>query len=348
MYYLRCAVDKRYATQIRLAEIGETGQHKLSQSSVLCIGGGGLAATVLPLLVAAGVGKITIMDNDEIAESNLNRQTLFLPSEIGLAKVSQLVEKLTRQNPTIQINAIKQNLNTDNALQLIQEHDLVIDCCDDYPTKLLINDTCVSQNKPWVYASVLGWDGQVVLFDNKSAESPCLRCYSMNAPLGNSCTNNGVLGASVAIIGSFQATLAIQALLGKFENANKIRVFDLWALQLQEFTIPIKQNCTHRQNHELSYDDYRIDDYHHLNSNFRLIDIRTLREWEDGHLPHAIHVNIGSLINAPHEYLPANSATLIYCHQQQLSKIAVATLRQQGFNVWWLQGGYQAYKKKQG
>lgn len=343
-------VDKRYAAQIRLPEIGISGQQRLSDARVLCVGAGGLAAAVLPALVAAGVGKITLIDKDAISASNLNRQTLFLPTELGLPKVTQLATRLAAQNPSIAINPIIDNLTLENAYALINNHDLILDCCDDYQTKLLINDTCVNFKKPWIYASVLGWDGQVAMFSNSSLDTPCLRCYSSRIPINSlSCNNSGVLGASVNIVGSFQATLALQTLLQHYENKDKMYIFDLWSLQVQEFIIPYNNNCKHEQLINANYKNYQ---YTPLTTNeldkFHIIDIRTLTEWESGHLPAAQHVNIGSLISNPEQYLVPSKPTLIYCNQQQLSKLAVDNLRPLGFNVWWLSGGYNAYKEKQG
>jgi len=223
-------VDKRYCSQIILPEIGQAGQNKLAAAKVLCVGAGGLATAVVPYLVASGVGQITVCDGDIIEESNLNRQICFTPADIGKNKALTLVDKLAQQNPSVTLIAVANNLTLHNCGELVAQHDLVLDCSDDYSSKLLINDTCRQFNTAWVYASVLGFDGQVILFANRQTrdEVPCLRCYLQHVPITQqSCNISGVLGASVSLVGSYQATLALQALLGNFELALKYYLYNL-------------------------------------------------------------------------------------------------------------------------
>lgn len=342
-------MDNRYATQIRLPEIGISGQQRLAQSNVLCVGAGGLAASVLPYLVASGVGQITVCDADVIEMSNLNRQIWFTPAEIGKNKATTLVAKLRLQNPSITINAIDYNLSDDNCVEIIRHHDLVLDCSDDYTTKLLINDTCRQLNIAWVYASVLGFDGQVILFANcqSNDELACLRCYLQHAPLKQSCSISGVLGASVNLVGSYQATLALQALLGNFELAQQVWVFDLWSLQSQSFKLSYKPNCQHGLN-EINYLAYAISDYsQEILSQYLVVDIRTLREWDEGHLPQSAHIPIGRIVVYPQELFNKEDKILLYCNNQQLSQLAVDNLRKSGYNAWWLKDGYLGYQQYQ-
>lgn len=345
MFYPRCVVDKRYSSQIRLPEIGHKGQEKLRNAKLLCIGAGGLASSVLPYLVAAGVGYITICDADVIEEPNLNRQIYFNLNELGKNKAITLTNKLQLQNPSIMIVGISQNLGLENSLALISSHDLVLDCSDDYETKLLINDSCRKLSKPWVYASVLGFDGQVILFANNenNPNTPCLRCYLHHAPIGQtSCNNSGVLGASVNLIGSYQATLAIQALLANFDNAYRIWVFDLWSLESNYFLL--NSHCSHSVL-DLAYLSYGISLEQLIAKSYLLIDVRTLIEWEDGHIPDAKQISIGSIVSSPDSYFKKDDQVVLYCNKEDLSKLATENLRKLGYQAWWLKEGYLGYIK---
>ncbi len=338
-------MDKRYSSQIKLPELGHIGQEKLANAKLLCIGAGGLASSVLPYLVAAGVGYITICDADVIEESNLNRQIYFNLNELGQNKAITLSSKLQLQNPSITIVSISQNFVLENSLVLTDSHDLVLDCSDDYETKLLINDTCSKLNKPWVYASVLGFDGQVILFANNAdtTHKPCLRCYLHSAPIGQtSCNNGGVLGVSVSLIGSYQATLVIQALLNNFDNAYRIWVFDLWSLESHSFIL--NNHCSHSLL-DLTYLSYGISLEHVVDKSYLLVDIRTLAEWEDGHISGSKLITIGSVVSSPESYFTKDDKVVLYCNTEDLSKLAAENLRKLGYHAWWLKEGYLGYIK---
>ncbi len=343
-------VDNRYRSQIVLSEIGQAGQNKLAAAKVLCVGAGGLAAVVVPYLVASGVGQITVCDADIIEESNLNRQIWFTPTDIGKNKALTLVDKLAQQNPSVTLIAVANNLTVHNCGELVTQHDLVLDCSDDYNSKLLMNDTCRQLNTAWVYASVLGFDGQVIFFANRHSrdELPCLRCYLQHVPITQqSCNISGVLGASVSLVGSYQATLALQALLGNFELAQQILVFDLWSLQTHSFKLSYNVNCQHGLN-ETNYLAYAIDDYaQEVLSQYSIVDIRTLSEWDDGHIPQAEYIPIGRVVTYPHKLFNKEDKILLYCNNQQLSQLAVANLRKFGYNAWWLKEGYLGYQQYQ-
>lgn len=335
----------RYQAQIILPEIGHAGQSKLAAAKVLCIGCGGLAASVLPYLAAAGVGEITLIDDDIVNLSNLNRQILFHESDVGKFKARVVADYLKRQNPAVQINTRLEKFSLENGTELVKQHDLILDCCDDYQTKLVCNYCCGQANTPWVYASVLGWDGQVALFRMQNDDEPCYKCWQHKAPQNlASCSLSGVLGAAVNVVGSFQASLALQALLGEWHNAHQLFIFDLWHLEQQKFSIKRLANCKFHQTSPTNLGAWQIK-YEQINSLVKplLIDIRSAVEWERGHLPKARHLPIAKLMQQAPEYLADNNPIVIYCNQQTLSNLAAENLRELGYNqVYVLAGGYSA------
>lgn len=345
MFYHRCVVaNQRYQAQLVLPEIGIDGQAKLAAAKVLCVGCGGLAASVLPYLVAAGVGEIMLLDDDIISLSNLNRQILFTEQQLGEYKAKVLAARLTQQNPTVQINWDLSRFNLETGLPIVADYDLVLDCSDDYATKLAINFCCAQLAKPWVYASVLGWDGQVALFSLQNREQPCYKCWQIKAPQATaSCSVSGVLGAAVNIVGSYQASLALQALLDSFAQANRLFIFDLWTLEQRQFELAKRQDCAfHGDNLVNEWTQPRLNWAQLANLvNVRLIDIRTLAEWERGHLPAAEHLTIGRLIAQASQLFTLGQTLVIYCNQQSLSLLAVENLRHLGLQAFVLNGGYQ-------
>lgn len=342
MFYLRCAVDNRYQAQLALSEIGIIGQQKLSGSRVLCVGGGGLAASVLPYLVAAGVGKITIIDHDIVSLSNLNRQILFNHEDLGKYKSKVLSEKLKVQNPDVDLAYYCDSFSLENGKNLISNHDLIIDCCDDYLTKVTINYYCAVTNTPWVFGSVLGWDGQIALLKMSCDEDPCYKCWQDKSPIINqSCSVSGVLGVAVNIIGSFQASLAIQALLGNFTESNKLFVFDLLTLEMTKFQLHHQEKCSFHKQKTLQSNIAEVDLITCQDTNqYLLIDIRTSEEWENGSLEHAQHMPIGVLMSQLEQLKLETKKIVLYCNQQTLSRLAAENLQHAGINACVLKGGY--------
>jgi len=151
----------RYKRQINLPEIGEEGQKKLSEASILCVGAGGLGSPALLYLAAAGIGRIGIIDFDCVDLSNLQRQVLFTINDIGKSKTEQAQQKLLSLNPEIIVETYNEQLNAQNVELLFQSYDLIIDGSDNFETKFLINNAAIKCNKPWIYGAIQGFDGQV-------------------------------------------------------------------------------------------------------------------------------------------------------------------------------------------
>ena len=202
----------RYARQMQLPEVGAPGQQRLAAASVLVVGAGGLASPVLPLLAGAGVGRITVLDPDTVALSNLHRQTLFTEADADHPKATVAAERLRALNSDVQITALQDAFGPDTAPALVQAHDIVLDCADSYAASYLASDTCLAAGIPLISASVLGHGGYVGGF---CGTSPSLRAVFPDAPdSGASCATAGVMGPVVAQIGAMQAQMALQVLLG--------------------------------------------------------------------------------------------------------------------------------------
>lgn len=207
----------RYARQIILPEIDEAGQSKLLAASVLLVGVGGLGSPIALYLAAAGVGHITIADADEVRLNNLNRQILYNESDLGHLKVDQARKKLEKFNNDIDIKIVGRiNESTLSEVLESKEYSVVIDGTDNFETRYLINDACINAELPYVYGSVLGWQGQVSVFEAK--KGPCYRCIYPEAPLREespTCGEAGVIGVSTGCIGILEAAEAVKLIIGK-------------------------------------------------------------------------------------------------------------------------------------
>ncbi len=202
----------RYARQMILPEVGAEGQARLSKARVLVVGAGGLAAPVLPLLAGAGVGHLTILDGDEVALSNLHRQTLFTQTDCGRPKAEAAADRCRALNSDIDVVAVNQALTSKNAAGFVSQADLILDCADSYAASYTLSDICLTLGKPLVSASVLGLSGYVGAF---CGSAPSLRAVFPEAPAsGASCATAGVLGPVVGMIGAMQAQMALALILG--------------------------------------------------------------------------------------------------------------------------------------
>ncbi|WP_170410974.1 HesA/MoeB/ThiF family protein [Ruegeria atlantica] len=202
----------RYARQTILPEVGDHGQARLSDARVLVVGAGGLAAPVLPLLAGAGIGHLTIVDPDEVALSNLHRQTLFTERDCGRPKAQVAAERSRALNAEVTISVQKMTLTSANSQDIVADADVILDCADSYAATYMLSDTCRALGKPLISASVLGMSGYVGGF---CGGAPSLRAIFPDAPdSGASCSTAGVLGPVVAIIGAMQAQMALGLILG--------------------------------------------------------------------------------------------------------------------------------------
>ncbi len=207
--------QERYQRHIILPGFGPEAQEKLNSSSILVVGAGGLGCPALLYLAASGFGRIGILDDDLVSESNLHRQVLYSSSDVGQAKALVAKTKLTAINPYVEIDAFQTRINSTNALDLISSFDIVMDGSDNFSTRYLVNDACVILNKPLVSGSIFTFEGQVSVFNYK--EGPTYRCLFPQAPSAAdmpNCSEIGVLGVLPGVIGSIMATEVIKVATG--------------------------------------------------------------------------------------------------------------------------------------
>ncbi len=233
---------ERYDRQITLAQIGLSGQEKLKRSGVLVIGAGGLGCPGGMYLAAAGVGRIGIIDHDEVCLSNLNRQVAH--REIGANKALSLKKSLSGINDKIEVTAYPYQFSSDNAEEILSKYDFVIDCTDTAKTKFMINDLCVHHDKPYCYGGVIGFEGQIMtVIPHKTA---CLRCIFEDVPSGcDTCESYGIIGAAAGVIGCMQALEAIKYItLQDHLLTNKMFIFNMLSMKTRVVDFGgISANC---------------------------------------------------------------------------------------------------------
>ncbi len=207
---------ERYSRHLVIPEVGIEGQLKLKSAKVLILGAGGLGSPIGMYLAAAGVGKIGIVDFDELSYSNLQRQIMYSTNDVGHLKTELAKARLLEINPNIEVIIYTDRLTKDNAFEILKEYDVIADGTDNFSTRYLVNDACVMLGKPFVYGSILRFEGQVSFFETVSG--PCYRCLYPEPPNPGEvpdCAEGGVLGVLPGIIGSLQANEVIKYIIGK-------------------------------------------------------------------------------------------------------------------------------------
>lgn len=347
---------RRYNRHIILPEFGLDKQNKLKEARVLVIGAGGLGCPILLYLTAAGVGNITILDSDVIDESNLQRQVLYSQNDIGKSKAQTAAQKLKEQNPYININAFVTDININNALDYITNHDIIIDGCDNFATRYLLNDACVIANKPLIFGSIYKFEGQVSVFNYNNG--PTYRCIYPEPPNPSevpSCSEIGVIGVLPGIIGTLQATEAIKLICGIGEPlSGKLLIYD--ALTNFQTILSIEKNVEIKITELLSnYEVFcgiknsKIPDNDELSpkefaellksKDIFLIDVRETWEYEICHIENAILIPLQTLPKH-FEKIPRNKIIGIYCHHGIRSRNALEFLKMNGFKqIFNLSGG---------
>ena len=235
--FLNSDEKERYQKHLTLKEIGYEGQLSLKNSSVLCIGAGGLGSSVLLYLAASGIGKIGIVDNDLVEKSNLQRQIIHETNTIGNLKIDSARKRIKKFNPNSELLTFAERINPKNALEIIRKFDVICDCSDNFGTRYLINDACLLLKKPLVFGSVQGFEGQVSVF-NLHKTSPNLRDLLPESPSKHavpSCAEYGVVGVSTGLIGILQVNEIIKIILKKGEILDgKILFFDLLNMNMKK------------------------------------------------------------------------------------------------------------------
>ena len=233
----------RYARHIVLPQVGGVGQRKIWQARVAVIGAGGIGSAVIPALAGAGIGQITIIDDDVVELGNLHRQPLFRERDIGYSKADLALQFVHRLNHFVQASPVQERIGADNAARLLADHNLVIDGSDNFATRLAVSDACVALGIPLISAAAVQFQGQVGLFRSR----PCYRCFvgdAFDADDCDTCAELGVLGALTGTVGNFAALLAINSIVGiGDEAAGKLHLFDGEKLSWREIRIPADPGC---------------------------------------------------------------------------------------------------------
>lgn len=236
--------SQRYKRHILLPEIGEEGQRKLLDGSVLVVGAGGLGAPLLLYLAAAGIGHIGIVDFDRVDVSNLQRQVLFTTEDVGNLKAESALGRIKALNPDVDVVAYNFRFDAVNARKLVADYEVVLDATDDIGTKYLINDTCVENGTPFVYAAVNCYGGNVMTVVPGSA---CLRCVFPEAVKQKDSSEYGVFGAVPGIAGAVQAAEVVKLIAGVGEPlVNRMMSFDALAMKFNVISVAPSDLCVLR------------------------------------------------------------------------------------------------------
>ncbi len=337
----------RYARHISLENVGLEGQQKLNSAKVLVVGAGGLGSPVLQYLTAAGVGTIGIIDQDVVDASNLQRQVLFSTGDIGKSKVEVAVERLQQLNPFLEFVAYKVALNTENALELLQDFEIIIDGTDNFPTRYLVNDACVILGKPFVHGSIFKFQGQVSVFNYQNG--PSYRCLYPEPPSSEeapNCSEVGVLGVLPGVVGTRMANECLKMILGIGSVlSGQVEVVDL--LQNQHLQLKINRNESNfeRTKLEESYDAIQNDAMElkatitvqelkqllDAQPNLTILDVREPFELEICSFENSLHIPLGQIPTRIPD-IPKNQPIVAVCHHGIRSANAIAFLEQNGFD----------------
>jgi molybdopterin/thiamine biosynthesis adenylyltransferase/rhodanese-related sulfurtransferase len=238
---------ERYARHLVLPEVGVAGQRKLGDARIALIGAGGLGAPASLYLAAAGVGTLTLVDDDRVERSNLQRQVVHADARIGMSKAESARITLEALNPRVRLELHTERVRAANVEALIAGHDVVIDGADNFPTRYLLNAACLRLGTPLVYGAVHRFTGQVSVFDPRRAESPCYRCLFPEPPSAAeapNCSEAGVLGVLPGTIGMLQATEALKLVLGIGETlVGRLLCYDALAAKFRELKLPRDPLC---------------------------------------------------------------------------------------------------------
>lgn len=235
---------KRYARHLVLKEIGGAGQQALLASKVAIVGAGGLGGPAGLYLAAAGVGHITIIDDDVVEASNLQRQVQFVTTDIGMEKATVMADTLDDLNPDVQTQGHIGRLTKRNAKELLKGHDIILDGVDDFQTRFAINDAALALGIPLVSGALGRFDGQVSAF-RSDKQSPCYRCFVPQIPPdAETCSQVGVVGALAGVIGSMMALEVIKLITGAGDPlVGKVWLFDGLKAEARTVTLPQDPNC---------------------------------------------------------------------------------------------------------
>jgi molybdopterin/thiamine biosynthesis adenylyltransferase/rhodanese-related sulfurtransferase len=356
------AERQRYRRHLQLAEIGEAGQTRLRQARVLVVGAGGLGCPILQYLAAAGVGTLGLADADQVELTNLPRQILYGPADVGQPKIEAAARALGRLNNLVTYELHHLRVSPDNVRALVADYDVVVDGSDNFPTRYLLNDACVSLGKPLVSGAIYKFEGQVSVFNYQGG--PTYRCLFPEPPSAAEapdCNTTGVLNVLPGLIGTVQATEALKVVLG-IGDVLSGRLWVLDTLSFQSRTLRFRRDAAQSA---INLDTANPADYFDVScaptttdntltaTELRqllaapapplLLDVRGPVEHARRHLPGAVLLPLPQLAARAAE-VPRQGPVVVYCQSGVRSAQAVALLQNLGYdNVRTLSGGLENY-----
>ena len=357
-----------YSRHLTLREVGPDGQARLKAASVLLVGLGGLGSPLAMYLAAAGIGRIGIVEFDRVDASNLHRQVLFGDSQVGEAKLTCGAARLRDLNPHIHIEEHAGALNRDNARELVAQYDCVADGADNFATRYLVNDACVLESKPLVSASILGFEGQLSVYNHDGG--PCYRCLFPVPPppgMAPSCAEGGVLGVLPGVMGTLQATEVLKLVLGLGDVASgRLVHYDALALVFSSFHVARDPQCAvcgdaPEIRELIDYDAFCagaaasesvVPEISPAEATGLLdaadavfIDVRDTHERLADSLPNSEHVPLEELIERG-VALPTSARIVVYCATGSRSLLAAESLIRRGYvHVENLAGGLSGWRR---
>ena len=360
---------ERYQRHISLEEIGLTGQIKLKNSSVMFVGAGGLGSSAILYSAAAGIGTIGLIDNDKVDKSNLQRQIIHDTEVIGQNKIFSAKTKIEKLNPNCKIITYLERLSASNILEIFKNFDIICDCSDNFGTRYLINDACLIQNKPFIFGSVQGFEGQVSVF-NLSKHSPNLRDLLPISPAKNdipSCKDFGVIGVSTGLIGILQSNEIVKIIIQKGEILDgKLLIFNLLNMTMRKLSLSRKKNNNKKIKNLVDQRDYyeevrclntkiktinKVEFKKIYQNNFNqiiIIDVREKEEFEEFSLRGSVSIPLSIISNTKSiDLIKKNfSEKKIYtiCQKGQRSENASRILMEKDIESISIKGGIEEIK----
>ncbi len=361
----------RYSRQILLPRVGIEGQSKIRRASVLIIGAGGLGSPISLYLAAAGVGRMGIVDPDQVSVSNLQRQIMYSTSLAGEQKVEAAKQRLTDLNPDCQVDIFKTAFTAENAQEIAEGFDILVDGTDNLTTRYLINDLCVLTGRPYVFGAIQQFDGQVALFDSRIG--PCYRCVFGDPPPSEHIplpADSGVLGVLPGLVGLLQATETLKIILGIGETlAGKLVLINSLTAGFEHIDVQKDPSCpvcgenpeiealldyaqhcgaTHHNEpvdlpEECEITPSELADRLKHDDEIILLDLRTAMEADISHIPGAVQIPYHQLAKKMDE-LDRKAEYVLFCRAGKTSVWALKRLHKAGFHqVRYLKGGINAW-----
>jgi sulfur-carrier protein adenylyltransferase/sulfurtransferase len=350
---------RRYSRHLIIPDVGMTGQKRLKNAKVLCVGAGGLGSPALLYLAAAGVGTLGVIDFDVVDESNLQRQIIHGQSDVGRSKAESARDSIKELNPLVNVIVHKERLDSDNAMQVFEPYDLIVDGTDNFATRYLVNDACVLLGKPYVWGSIYRFDGQASVF--WAEHGPCYRClYPEPPPPGMvpSCAEGGVLGVLCASIGSIQVNEAIKIITGIGDPlVGRLMIYDALDMTYRPVRVRKDPECpvcgkNPTVTELIDYEEFcgavsqeaqqaaagstisarQLKGMLDGDDNIFLVDVREPNEYEIVSIPGSVLIPKGEFLSgAALERLPQDRRIVLHCKSGARSAECLAIVKDAGF-----------------